>query len=207
MRKVFSLLVALAATCAVFSLVVFMNLNATRPPDFSHTSTVAFDAPPPDRKPPARKKRKKPKPKRKQRKAAPPKPVLAAAMGGLDLGLDGFGPADLGDATDALLGDTSNVVMTAETVDDLPVPVRRVAADYPTELRKRGITGLVRLSILVGADGSVQDVRVESSDPEGLFDQAAVGAVRQWEFNPARYQGQPVPIRIILPFRFDLDLE
>ena len=110
----------------------------------------------------------------------------------------------MGDDLDQLLGDVSNVVMTTDAVDDPPRPQRTVAPTYPARARKKGTTGEVRLSLLVGVDGRVRDVRVLSADPPGVFDDAAIAAVKQWTYTPATYEGQPVATRVTQPVVFDL---
>jgi len=60
--------------------------------------------------------------------------------------------------------------------------VKKVEAQYPAVLKRRGIGGTVRLKVLVHADGSVKDVEVLGGNP-ALAD-AADKAVRQWKFAP-----------------------
>jgi protein TonB len=131
--------------------------------------------------------------------------MVATAVGGLDLGLFGRSAIDLSDATGALVGDASDVVMSADAVDELPLPVARTAPSYPAGARSKGITGAVTLSIQVDAQGRVTDVRVLKSEPAGTFDDAAVRAVRGWRFQPATYQGQPVAVRVEQRLAFDLE--
>jgi TonB family protein len=65
------------------------------------------------------------------------------------------------------------------------------------------IEGLVKLAIIIEADGSVSDVRItESLDPTFGLDDEAVKAARQWSFNPARKDGKPVAIGVELELRF-----
>jgi TonB family protein len=61
----------------------------------------------------------------------------------------------------------------------------------------------VVLLVTVGADGNVADVAVAQSGGEAL-DRAAIEAVRQWRFIPARRGNEAIASRIRIPFRFDL---
>ena len=61
-------------------------------------------------------------------------------------------------------------------------PVHVVSPSYPTSALRDGVTGKVDLDFRIGADGSVQDVRVLAARPAGVFEQAAVAAIRQWRF-------------------------
>jgi TonB family protein len=72
-------------------------------------------------------------------------------------------------------------------------PVWPYAADLPDN-------ALVLVQVLVGKDGLVKDTRVVRSIP--VLDDAAVAAIRQWVFNPGQVDGRPVPVWIIIPFRF-----
>ncbi len=60
--------------------------------------------------------------------------------------------------------------------------LKKVEAQYPSILKRRGIGGTVRLKVIVHADGSVKDVEVLGGNP-ALAD-AAEKAVRQWKFAP-----------------------
>jgi TonB family protein len=60
--------------------------------------------------------------------------------------------------------------------------LKKVEAQYPSILKRRGIGGTVRLKVQVRADGSVKDVEVLGGNP-ALAD-AAEKAVRQWRFTP-----------------------
>jgi TonB family protein len=60
--------------------------------------------------------------------------------------------------------------------------LKKVEAQYPSILKRRGIGGMVRLKVAIHADGTVKDVDVLGGNP-ALAD-AAEKAVRQWRFAP-----------------------
>lgn len=60
--------------------------------------------------------------------------------------------------------------------------LKKVEAQYPAILKRRGIGGTVKLKVFINADGSVKDVAVLGGNP-ALAD-AAEKAVRQWKFAP-----------------------
>jgi TonB family protein len=70
----------------------------------------------------------------------------------------------------------------SRTQDNERKIVKKVEAQYPAILKRRGIGGTVRLKVVVHADGSVKDVEVLGGNP-ALAD-AAEKAVRQWKFAP-----------------------
>ena len=81
-------------------------------------------------------------------------------------------------------------------------PVRTVTVEpvYPAIAREAGIHGIVIVEITIGTTGKVTDVRVLRSLP--LLDQAAVDAVKQWEFQPSISSGVPVPVVLTVPISF-----
>lgn len=58
--------------------------------------------------------------------------------------------------------------------------VKKVEAEYPAILKRRGIGGTVRLKVAIHSDGTVKNVEVLGGNP-ALAD-AAEKAVRQWKF-------------------------
>jgi len=73
---------------------------------------------------------------------------------------------------------------------------------YPAAAKKQGISGNVVLLVDVDAQGKPTHVAIERSSPAGVFDAAALDAVRQWRFEPALRQGQPVAGRVRVPLDF-----
>ncbi len=63
--------------------------------------------------------------------------------------------------------------------------------------------GVVICEVLIGPDGKVADARVLRSIP--LLDQAAIDAVRQWEFTPTQVNGNPVSIIMTVTVNFTLE--
>lgn len=63
--------------------------------------------------------------------------------------------------------------------------VELVAPDYPRGAERRGVEGTVTVRYSVAADGSVLEAEVVEADPAGVFDRAALSAVREWRFEPA----------------------
>jgi TonB family protein len=82
-----------------------------------------------------------------------------------------------------------------------PVVVKRVEPVYTEEARKARISGIVIIEARISEAGVVDDVQVLKPLPFGL-DQAAVDAVKQWEFRPATLDGKPVPVIFNLTVNF-----
>ncbi len=84
----------------------------------------------------------------------------------------------------------------------VPQKTRHVAPIYPAIARGSGIQGVVILEAVIGENGRVRDVRVLRSIR--LLDQAAIDAVRQWQFTPTLLNGEPVPIVMTVTVSFEL---
>lgn len=86
-----------------------------------------------------------------------------------------------------------------------PRLLREVAPVYPASARNSGATGVVTVRILVGADGSVEDVTVVGSSGNGDMDNSVVTAVNKWRFSPAKDKyGQNARCRVTRAVSFNL---
>ncbi|MBF6649733.1 energy transducer TonB [Methylobacter sp. BlB1] len=84
------------------------------------------------------------------------------------------------------------------------VVLHRVPPRYPSRAEARGIEGWVRLEITVSPTGTVRDARVVDASPKGVFDRAALEAIRQWRFKPAFREGRAVEQQAEQTVRFRL---
>jgi periplasmic protein TonB len=144
---------------------------------------------------------------------APPPPVgpTGGVVGGVPGGVVGGIP---GGALSEALSSTRNAPVPVKTFD--PPPIKRirvasrvveanlihdVAPQYPPEAGRARIEGTVVLLALIGTDGSVKDLRLESGLP--MLAQAAIDAVKQWRYKPYMIDGEPVEVdsRITINFK------
>jgi len=90
--------------------------------------------------------------------------------------------------------------------EEAPVILRRVPPVYPESLRRLRMQGTVILEAEILTDGSIREIEVYRSlmAGEGGFDEAAIQALRQWQFQPARSGGRPVACWIRIPIVFEL---
>jgi TonB family protein len=84
-----------------------------------------------------------------------------------------------------------------------PVVVDKVDPAYPGILMREHITGTVTLYAVIGADGSVGDVRVLSG-VDGRLDAAARDALRHCHFRPATKNGQAVALEAVIRIPFEV---
>jgi protein TonB len=83
-----------------------------------------------------------------------------------------------------------------------PKKVKDVRPVYPAIARAARVSGDVVLEAIIDAEGRVSDARVIRSIP--LLDQAALDAVKQWEFTPTLLNGVPVHVIVSLVVAFEL---
>jgi len=72
------------------------------------------------------------------------------------------------------------------------IPVVRLAPQYPRQAARMGISGWVRLRIVVNPDGTVREAKPVEADPRGLFEAAAVTAALRGRFRPRMVDGAAV---------------
>lgn len=89
----------------------------------------------------------------------------------------------------------------AQTKPEPPVPVRTVSPDYPSELRREGVSGLVMVKCLIDEQGNVTETEIEKSS-NVAFEKPAVAALKKWKFKPAKQDGTPVAIKVSIPIKF-----
>ncbi|MGE3975942.1 MAG: energy transducer TonB [Bdellovibrionales bacterium] len=89
-------------------------------------------------------------------------------------------------------------------VSDMPKLKSEVRIPYPTEAKQAGIQGPVVLNLLIDATGSVREVQLVQGPGYGL-NEAALEALKQFKFEPAKVQNNPVAVRIRYTYRFVLE--
>jgi protein TonB len=83
-----------------------------------------------------------------------------------------------------------------------PTKIKNVNPIYPEDALAAKVQGVVILEVRVEADGTVGDAEVLRSIP--MLDDAALEAVRQWEFTPTLMNGAPVPVMMTVTVNFTL---
>ncbi|WP_147443868.1 energy transducer TonB, partial [Corallococcus sicarius] len=124
-----------------------------------------------------------------------PQGVVGGVEGGTVGGLAGGRVGGLGSAP--ALYSPREVMKLPVLLDGKP--------DYPRRAREDGITGVVMVYVVIGADGRVEPAytRIQRSVP-GL-DDAAIESVTRWRFSPALgHDGRPVRVKVVIPVKFAL---
>ncbi len=84
-----------------------------------------------------------------------------------------------------------------------PVKVHDVKPEYTDRAREARLQGVVILETAIDQEGNVVDVSVLKGLHMGLTE-AAVDAVKQWRFEPARIDGEPIPVSYNVTVNFRL---
>lgn len=83
-----------------------------------------------------------------------------------------------------------------------PSRIKYVTPVYPVIARNAGVEGLVMIEAVISTDGKVESTRVVRSHP--LLEDAAVSAVRGWEYTPTLLNGRPTAVIMTVTVRFTL---
>lgn len=100
----------------------------------------------------------------------------------------------------------------------VPKQIGGNAPIYPPDLKKRNITGTVRLRLTIYKDGSVKGAKVLAKDnsvdaqaePElhakanALLLKAVAAAVQTWKFKPSTFKGKPITVYLPITIPFTL---
>jgi TonB family protein len=75
---------------------------------------------------------------------------------------------------------------------------------YPAHLAAQGVEGTVILAAIIGTNWHVLNVKPKNSQVNAELIQAAVDAVRQWQYEPTLLNGQPVEVITTVTIEFAL---
>ena len=110
---------------------------------------------------------------------------------------------DTPDSTDRKQGAVP-VPIPAPDVVTQPILLRKVDPEYPPAMATAGWEGALILQAVVDTDGRIRDVIVLKRSINPQFDEAARKAFLQYEYEPGRRNGVPVPLPIERTFFFKL---
>lgn len=82
--------------------------------------------------------------------------------------------------------------------------VRATPPDYPQNALNQRLSGSVTLEYTVDTRGETRDVHVIEASPPGVFDQAAISAVKHWRYAPMIVNGSAVEVPVKARVRFEL---
>jgi TonB family protein len=78
--------------------------------------------------------------------------------------------------------------------------LHRVDPIYPDSVRPANLSGVVKLNVVIGTDGTVSQITPLSGSE--AFQQAAIDAVKWWRFQPYMINGRAVPVQTTIGVEF-----
>ena len=91
---------------------------------------------------------------------------------------------------------------TAQELDVRAEPLDGIKLVYPKELVGTGAGGRVRIVLFIDERGVVRKTQIAASEPERLFDDAAINAWQDIRFSPAMKDGVAVKSQKLLEMDF-----
>jgi periplasmic protein TonB len=81
--------------------------------------------------------------------------------------------------------------------------IRKVIPEYPPIARNIRLEGAVVLQATISKSGAIENLRVVSGPP--LLQQAAIDAVKQWQYRPYLLNGEPVEVETTVNVDFRMN--
>ncbi|MDB6012926.1 MAG: Protein TonB [Gammaproteobacteria bacterium] len=82
--------------------------------------------------------------------------------------------------------------------------LKYVPPEFPSKALTQRVSGSVTIEYIVDTNGDPRDVRVVEATPPGVFDHAAMQAVKHWHYEPVVANGAPVEVPVRTAIRFEL---
>lgn len=141
-----------------------------------------------------------------------PEPILAAAPSAASAEYSAAPPSPSPVASVATSGAPA-AAPAPEAPRAAPITPARFDADYlhnpdpvyPMLARRQGEQGRVLVLVRVSPEGSADEVQIKQTSGHPRLDEAALAAVRQWRFVPARQGGEAVAASVVVPITFRLN--
>ena len=108
------------------------------------------------------------------------------------------GSGNLGSLATSMNAPTPSMIAQS-TLEPLQV-IKRVAPVYPPVARQRLLSSTVVLEATVDETGHVKEVKMISGSP--IFRDAALDAVKQWVYQPAKLNGRPIEQKTTIQLAF-----
>jgi TonB family protein len=94
-------------------------------------------------------------------------------------------------------------IETVSNLTRIPSPLKKIDVTYPASERRAGIQSYVLAEVIINTQGIVQDVHILKSGGSA-FDTSVRDTLRKTVFTPGYIGEKAVPVRISIPFRFNL---
>lgn len=88
-------------------------------------------------------------------------------------------------------------------VTEAPKVLKEKKIPYPASARRAGVEGVVELKLVINTNGVVESAELVRGPGYGL-NEAALAAIKEFVFSPAKIGDNKVPVRILYKYRFML---
>jgi protein TonB len=206
LRFAASLAAATLVTVTLFALMVGLLPNAWQAPQEGSTGAINFTRVTPV-PPPVRQPIRRPEPVKVRKPPARPE----------------FELSELELSTDSALRTTPRMdrslaleLMSRPRLPDIPdlgneftfgeglVPKALMPPMYPPRGLTKGVEGVVVVRFTVNPKGDVVKAEIVNAQPENMFENATLRAVRRWKFQPVLVDGQPATVTAMQTIGFNL---
>ncbi|HUN89262.1 MAG TPA: energy transducer TonB [Terriglobales bacterium] len=143
---------------------------------------------------------------------APAQPAVAPSVTGVVGGVPGGVPGgQIGGVLGGVMGGVGSAVPNLAAPKKVRISqgvsegllVHKVTPQYPAVAKSARIQGAVVLQAVIGKDGKVQNLQVIKGQP--MLTEAAVNAVKQWQYKPYYLNGSPVEVETTITVDFRLN--
>lgn len=202
--KLISILFMISGSILIFAIVIAINRSGKEHDKNLMKNIIEFEV----KKTKQKKQQKKIQPaeknQRKTQKSLAPLPDIAPNITGIEINIPEYEADEFLNIDTSALGEVAGLNMSSDSELTKPQLIKYQQPKYPNRALVQNKSGKVVLSLFIDKAGLVQKIKVLQSDPPELFDQAAVNAVRQWQFKPAMLKGEKAEIWVTLPVVFEL---
>ncbi|BET26996.1 outer membrane transport energization protein TonB [Limnobacter thiooxidans] len=208
---------ALALTTHACLIVLGKNVEYEAPEQFMRTVNIEFTKPPvevpkpqvlPPEPKPVKKVEQKPVTKPEPKPAVDNKPAAAPENRPLQSAETSTSSAELSlPAARPVPADVplrDNVTETVTPARGSAGYLNNPAPSYPNIARNQGWEGRVLLKVKVLANGKPESIEIQSSSGRKALDEAALSAVKQWTFSPAKRGETAIEAWVTVPIEFKL---
>lgn len=102
-------------------------------------------------------------------------------------------------------GAVGSATFSLRELDVKPKAIVNTKPDYPKYAKENRIEGGVTVSFIVDKEGNVLEPKIIKANPPNVFENAALAAVKNWRFTPAKKDGATVNAKINVNVNFVLE--
>ncbi len=208
----FGVVLSLLANGALFAALAYVNERVEERATDITTNPIEFYVPPQEieEAPPERDFEREPEPVEPEMKPLEPMETMTPVAPLLpripieNLSIDDAGAMQIAVSDLPVVVNAPQGPMEMPDVDQPPMRTSGTLPDYPRWAQSRALEADLTVEFVVGADGTVSDVRVSKLKGDERFRALAIEAVGKWRFRPGLYRGQNVSVRCFKHITFKL---